>query len=84
MTNKTQANSTRAKIEAACQAVVKALDQKGEMSFGRLRRETHLEVHLLSWSIGWLAHEQSIEVIPKGASFTIARKATDAGKGILI
>ena len=52
------------KIGTAAGLIWEALNRKGELSLGQLKREVKGKAPIFDWAIGWLAREEKILVKP--------------------
>jgi hypothetical protein len=77
-------NPTRAKIEAASQAVIKSLERKAGCHWRTCCEKLNWNLLFLDWRLGCLAHEENIETEPRASSFNVRRKEPDTSKPILI
>ena len=57
------------KIGTAAGLIWEALNRKGELSLGQLKREVKGKTPIFDWAIGWLAREEKILVKPEKRSF---------------
>jgi len=59
------------KIGTAAGLIWEALNRKGELSLGQLKREVKGKTPIFDWAIGWLAREEKILINPEKRSFRL-------------
>ena len=57
------------KIGTAAGLIWEALNRKGELSLGQLKKEVKGKTPIFDWAVGWLAREEKILVKPEKRSF---------------
>jgi len=55
-------------------SIWRTLDENGEMTMSKLKKETGIETALFDWAIGWLAREDKIELTPEKRSLRVCLK----------
>jgi hypothetical protein len=59
------------KIGTAAGLIWEALNRKGELSLGQLKREVKGKTPIFDWAIGWLAREEKVLIKPERRSFRL-------------
>lgn len=65
-------------IGAVAGAIWHALDENGEMTLAKLKKEVKAEGPLFDWAIGWLAREDKIELARDKRSILASLKGREA------
>lgn len=59
------------KIGTAAGLIWEALNRRGELSLGQLKKEAKGKTPVFDWAIGWLAREEKILIKPEKRSFRL-------------
>ena len=59
------------KIGTAAGLIWEALNKKGALSLGQLKKEVKGKTPIFDWAIGWLAREEKIQIKPEKRSFRL-------------
>jgi hypothetical protein len=51
-----------------------ALNDRGELSLAKLKKEVNVKTPVFDWAVGWLAREDKIEITSEKRSFRIQLK----------
>jgi hypothetical protein len=81
---KTTGNITRDEVQTASAQIVKTIQEKGQVRLEQLARETEFESHIFEWAIGYLIHQDEIEITRDGESLMIRRKKPDTHAPVFI
>lgn len=65
-------------IGTSAGSIWQALNTKGELSLGQLKKAVKGKPPLFDWAIGWLAREDKIAFTPEKRSFRIRLNETQA------
>jgi hypothetical protein len=75
---------TRDEIQNAAAQIAKSLQEDGLVAMERLARELKLDRPVFDWAIGYLVHQDEVEIIRDGDSFLIRRKKPDTHAAVFI
>jgi Winged helix-turn-helix domain (DUF2582) len=58
-------------IGSTAGVIWRALSNNGELSLSQLKKEVNGKTPIFDWSIGWLAREGKIAILPEKRSFRV-------------
>ncbi len=75
---------TRDEIQNASAQIAKTLQDDGLVAVELLARELKLDRPVFDWAIGYLVHDDEVEITRDGDSFLIRRKKPDTHAAVFI